>query len=556
MQLKVLHIRILIFFGGLLIFVPFWGQVHLFDWDEINFAESAREMLLSSDFLNVQIDYNVFWEKPPLFIWMQALSMKIFGVNEFAARLPNAICGAFTLLVLFNFGRHVYGQKFGLLWVLVYVGSILPLVYFKSGIIDPWFNLFIFLGVYYFIIYQDTLIYRSKSDRIDIALSALFLGLAVLTKGLLGFLFPGAAALIYMVYKKDFLLFRQKATLLGFLLFLLISLPWHIVMYNMHGQFFIDEYFGNVHLRRVLGAEHRRLDNWYFYFALMFAGVLPWSLFWFPTIKKVFSEIKNKTKESDWLIFLIGWITSVLIFTQPAASKLASYIFPLFPSVAILLAFYLDSAIARAADAKKSLGLMICGYAMVAVLIGVIIGGNIAGRMYLNVIGSLHPILIASFFVALIACLITFFNLRRQYLLMLFSYVGISATLLVMLFFAKPYIEPWVSCKDVSQALNKIDTTNSRVLASKFYVRGVRFYTDRKMAVIDIAGKGFWSPHPIPFLSTDQMVIDYLNEEKVNYAVVKEGNVQDLYRILKDRSYKIENLFGIGGKYILRITKL
>jgi len=193
---------------------------------------------------------------------------------------------------------------------------------------------------------------------------------------------------------------------------------------------------------------------------------------------------------------------------------------------------------------------------MVAVLIGVIIGGNIAGRMYLNVIGSLHPILIASFFVALIACLITFFNLRRQYLLMLFSYVGISATLLVMLFFAKPYIEPWVSCKDVSQALNKIDTTNSRVLASKFYVRGVRFYTDRKMAVIDIAGKGFWSPHPIPFLSTDQMVIDYLNEEKVNYAVVKEGNVQDLYRILKDRSYKIENLFGIGGKYILRITKL
>jgi len=86
---------------SLAFFVPFLGTVHLFDWDEINFAESAREMLVTGNYTRVQINFEPFWEKPPLFIWLQALSMHLFGVNEFAARLPNALCGTITLLVLF-----------------------------------------------------------------------------------------------------------------------------------------------------------------------------------------------------------------------------------------------------------------------------------------------------------------------------------------------------------------------------------------------------------------------------------------------------------------------
>src|SRR2546428_8429156 len=99
--------NILIFFGALLLFVPFLGSVHLFDWDEINFAESAREMIASRDYFSVKINYLPFWEKPPLFIWMQVLSMKIFGITAFAARFPNAVCGIITMLVLFNAGRKI-----------------------------------------------------------------------------------------------------------------------------------------------------------------------------------------------------------------------------------------------------------------------------------------------------------------------------------------------------------------------------------------------------------------------------------------------------------------
>ena len=134
---------------GILFFIPFLGNVHLFDWDEINFAESSREMLLTGDFFRVTINFEPFWEKPPLFFWLQSLSMQIFGIGEFAARLPNALTGIATLLTLFFIGSRHFSPRFGFIWSLVYFGSFLPHIYFKSGIIDPVFNLFILLSIYF-----------------------------------------------------------------------------------------------------------------------------------------------------------------------------------------------------------------------------------------------------------------------------------------------------------------------------------------------------------------------------------------------------------------------
>jgi 4-amino-4-deoxy-L-arabinose transferase-like glycosyltransferase len=91
----------IIILSGIIFFIPFLGRVHLFDWDEINFAESAREMIVTGNYHRVQINFQPFWEKPPLFFWLQAGSMKMFGINEFAARFPNAIFGIITLVTFF-----------------------------------------------------------------------------------------------------------------------------------------------------------------------------------------------------------------------------------------------------------------------------------------------------------------------------------------------------------------------------------------------------------------------------------------------------------------------
>ena len=109
-----------------LLFLPFLGRVHLFDWDEINFAEASREMIKMHDYTRVYIDFKPFWEKPPMFFWMQSTAMKLFGVTEFAARFPNALCGIVTLMVVFCIGRRIYDTRFGVLWALAYGGSLFP----------------------------------------------------------------------------------------------------------------------------------------------------------------------------------------------------------------------------------------------------------------------------------------------------------------------------------------------------------------------------------------------------------------------------------------------
>ncbi|MCO6483386.1 MAG: glycosyltransferase family 39 protein [Flavobacteriales bacterium] len=229
-----------------LLFIPGLGAVHLFDWDEINFAEIAREMLATGNWLQPQIGYVPFHEKPPLFMWMQALGMSVFGVNEFAARLPNAVAGIITVVALYRIGRRWQGGAFGLLWALAYVGSVLPHLYFRSGIIDPWFNLFIFLGFLAFIRMGDSPAAGTTStgEKNRAALFAgLWLGLAVLTKGPVGILLPALAAAAYWALNR----FRPYVSIPRVLLMsaVLLAVPglWFGIDAWRNGPEFITAFF-------------------------------------------------------------------------------------------------------------------------------------------------------------------------------------------------------------------------------------------------------------------------------------------------------------------------
>ena len=192
-QHQTLFDRLGIFALAAILFVPYLGGVHLFDWDEINFAECAREMVETDNYLRVQINHQPFWEKPPLFFWMQAAAMQLFGVGEYAARLPNALCGIVTLQLLYGWGFTLRGRRFGWWWAGAYAGSILPHFYFKSGIIDPWFNLFIFSGLW--------LLWRAalrRDERFDGTRKANVAGLLLAAGALtgLGILTKGPVALL------------------------------------------------------------------------------------------------------------------------------------------------------------------------------------------------------------------------------------------------------------------------------------------------------------------------------------------------------------------------
>ena len=267
-----LFIQFAIVIFASLLFIPGLGVVHLFDWDEINFAESAREMIVTGNYLTVQVNFEAFWEKPPLFIWMQVLSMKVFGINEFAARFPNAIAGIVTLLVLFNVGRKLKNTSFGLLWVLVYVSSLLPFLYFKSGIIDPWFNLFIFLGTYYFILYTST--DNKGNTYLQVAASAFFLGLAVLTKGPVGLLIFLLSFGVYLLFNKFKLKFKWKEVFLFTAILTFVGCFW-FVLQILDGNYRIIEDFVVYQIRLFQTKDAGHGGFLLYHFVILFVGVFP-----------------------------------------------------------------------------------------------------------------------------------------------------------------------------------------------------------------------------------------------------------------------------------------
>jgi hypothetical protein len=299
--------ELIIVIGALILFVPFLGTTHLFDWDEINFAEASREMLVTKNYAIPQIGFEPFWEKPPLFFWLQVICMEIFGVNEFASRLPNAVCGVLTLVLLFRLGKKLVNEQFGWMWVLIYAGSLLPQFYFKSGIIDPWFNLFIFLGIYQLAAYSD-----GRADRPvkRILVAGLFIGLAVMTKGPVALLIIGLCYGVFAISNR----FRNFMKPLHILLFLLVTALaggiWFIALLANGQQHIITEFVVyQIRLFRTEDAGHG--GPFFYHFIILLIGCFPAA-----ALSILSMRIRKRTDETPrhfrlWMSILF-WVTLLL----------------------------------------------------------------------------------------------------------------------------------------------------------------------------------------------------------------------------------------------------
>ena len=301
---------------GCLLFVPFLGHVHLFDWDEINFAECAREMISSKDYLRVQIDFQPFWEKPPLFIWMQVLSMKMFGINEFAARFPNALTGILTLCSIYYAGRRVIGEKMATWWVLLYGATWLPHFYFKSGIIDPMFNLFIFLSFF-----QVHLVRYAEKKVLHALLAGLFLGLAVLTKGPVAILVALLAFITYLIINKGLWGYKIKHLLLVAVAAVVTTFLWFGVEALNHGWWFMHEFISyQIRLFSTEDADHG--GPFFYHFIILLVGCFPASIFLFQYTRKRSTDNEPARAFTRWM-WILFWV--VLILFSIVKTKIVHY---------------------------------------------------------------------------------------------------------------------------------------------------------------------------------------------------------------------------------------
>jgi 4-amino-4-deoxy-L-arabinose transferase-like glycosyltransferase len=311
----------------MVLFAPFLGAVHLFDWDEINFAELAREMLVSGRYLSPQLDFQAFTEKPPLFMWIQALSMNLFGVNEFASRFPNVLAAIASLLLIYDIGFRLHGQRLARWWVLAYVGSTLPHFYFKSGLIDPWFNFFIFAGLWFIIkfIWKSNKIlgvHLQHSRVLYLLLAALFTGLAILTKGPAAFLITSLVFGVYWISVRFKWFIKPIDFILYTFLALLVTGIWYGLETLVNGPSFIIEFtIRQWALLSTPDAGHGGFVG--YHFVVLFLGCFPASVFAIQAmLRKNDGTLDAQRDMKKWMLYLL-WV--VLILFSLVKSKIIHY---------------------------------------------------------------------------------------------------------------------------------------------------------------------------------------------------------------------------------------
>jgi hypothetical protein len=319
MKNKSLQTDLLIAAFALLISIPGLDSVNLFDWDEINFAEAAREMIVTGDYLNVRVDFKPFHEKPPFYIWVQALSMKAFGTNEFAARFPNAIMAALTLVALYLIGKREFDEKTGIFWALAYAGSFLPNLYFRFGIIDPWFNFFMFISAWLVFLHQKGK-FSGKNNFLLIIIAGLANSLAVLTKGPVGLLLVGLAWFGVWVFRRKELSFPIIEMLIFIILSLLPTIIWYWAIAGETGGNIIAEFI-NYQVRLLTTGDAGHSGPFYYHFVVIFLGCFPASIFLFYSFK-----LGNATFEQS-LLRTWNWaiLITVLVVFAIVKTKIVHY---------------------------------------------------------------------------------------------------------------------------------------------------------------------------------------------------------------------------------------
>lgn len=354
------HQELFTLFGlGILFYFIFFHNIWsyaLMDVDESRYVSMSKDMFNTKDFLTLYLNNEFFFEKPPLYFWGECLSFALFGkITEFTARFPVALYGTLCGFLTYFIGRKIVSRTYGVVSALILSTSLEFLILSKFAILDivvatcVWFSLC--FGML-------TTFCEEKNKKYFWWLFYIFSGLAVMAKGIPGFVVPfGSMFFIYIF--NSFLakkgdaeqkqatfkeIFRPQYLLVGFIFFFLITLPWHIVMLKIHDPLFFQEYVIKHHIARFLGSnEIGRQQPFYFYFLTILWGFFPWIISGLVVlIRKCFKRDFKFTGLNDTQRFLVyNAIIAIftLLFFSSSKTKLITYILPIYPSLACLAGY-------------------------------------------------------------------------------------------------------------------------------------------------------------------------------------------------------------------------
>ncbi len=314
-----------VFVMAAIILLPFLGAAPLTDPDEAVYGQTAREMMMAGDWLSPRIFGQFWYDKPPLFYWLEMTSYTLLGISDFSSRLPSAVMAMATVLYVYVQGKDVFNTLIAFFAALILLTSVGLMYVGKAAVTDM--TLMCVLTVAMVSFYQKKY-YRAYA----------FCGLALLAKGPIGYGFPACIMLLYILIGRRWSLLRTMKIPQGILLAFLIGLPWYVLMYHVHGEPFIDTFIGYHNITRFTAPEHPGQNSIFFFIPVLLGAMMPWTAVLAPAIRYFF---KKRDPFKDAISFCLIWAGFIFLFFSLSKTQLVTYIAPVFPPLAYVAGWYL-----------------------------------------------------------------------------------------------------------------------------------------------------------------------------------------------------------------------
>ncbi|HEY1792701.1 MAG TPA: glycosyltransferase family 39 protein [Opitutaceae bacterium] len=355
------------------------GSAPLVNPDEGRYAEIPREMVSSGDWVTPRLDGVPYFEKPPLMYWMVAGLEETLGRSEWSVRSAPALLAVLGILCACAAARRLYGPPAGF-----WSGFVLGTFALYAGLahllgLDLAVTVFMSAALFCFI--------AAVQDPPGRRRRLLFWGmyaaaaLATMTKGLIGFLIPGAVMFLWLLLVGEWRRLRPFYLASGLVLFLAIALPWHLLMAQRNPGW-AHFYLVYEHFQRFSDKGHGRFQPFYYFIPVLILGMFPWTGFLWPALRSALAGGWARRKENSEAWFLAIWAAFIFLFFSKSQSKLIPYILPVFPPLAVLIGRWL-AGVVRLPDgfARMKVGLrgfgFLCGLLAAAVCIAVLKPGLI-----------------------------------------------------------------------------------------------------------------------------------------------------------------------------------
>ncbi|HVY06395.1 MAG TPA: glycosyltransferase family 39 protein [Burkholderiales bacterium] len=447
--------------------------------DEGRYAEIAREMAVTGDWVTPRLNGIKYFEKPPLQYWMTAAAYRAFGESEWTARLWAALTGFAGVLLTGFAGARLFGRTAGLCAAAVLAGSLLYAAIGHMNTLDMGLTFWLTAAMAGFLLAQESRATTQARRWMLLAWAAA--GAAFLSKGLIGLMLPAMSVSAYVLLQRDFTLLRRMQFGSGIAIFLAISAPW-IVAVSLANPEFARFFFIHEHFERFLTHEHNRVGAWWYFIPVLVAGLLPWTIMAAPAAWRAW---KADAADAPFRPrrFLLLHAAIIFAFFSVSGSKLASYILPLFPAVALLLGEWLAHVEGRRLARYM---LPMAALALAGLAVAPFIARFASENRPAEMLQGLSIWLTAGFALMLAACAGSWFLARRASVPTAVVILGCGGLLLVqMTMTGLQSLSPSYSAARAAQSAKPLLAAGVPFYSVKTYEHTLPFYIKRTVTLVD-----------------------------------------------------------------------